>query len=138
MENDIRWLQRFDNYKKALNELREAVELFRQRELSKLEKQGVIQAFEYTHELGWKVLKDFLTDKGIMGLIGSKDATREAFKQELIADGDLWKDMIKKRNLTSHTYEQVLAEEVFTAITTQFYAAFVALEQTLDKLNTND
>jgi len=53
---DIRWQQRFANYKKALRQLQSAVELSDQRELSQLEKQGVIQAFEFTHELAWNVL----------------------------------------------------------------------------------
>lgn len=91
---DIRWQQRFANYKKALIQLKEAVELNAQRPLSKLEKQGVIRAFEFTHELAWSVLKDFLEDQGNQTIKGSKDATREAFKMALIADGERWMAMI--------------------------------------------
>lgn len=87
MAEDIRWKQRFSNYHKALQTLAEAIELAQQRPLSKLEKQGLIQCFEFTHELGWKVLKDFLESKGYTGLIGSRDATRTAFQNALMADG---------------------------------------------------
>ena len=85
---DIRWQQRFANYKKALQQLQSAVDLSKQRALSQLEKQGVIQAFEFTHELAWNMLKDFLRDQGNQNIKGSKDATREAFKVELICDGE--------------------------------------------------
>jgi len=80
MENkEIRWIQRFDNYSKALLQLNNATELANERELSELEKQGLIQAFEFTHELAWNTLKDFLIDLGNKDIYGSKDATREAF-----------------------------------------------------------
>jgi len=85
---DIRWVQRFSNYKKALNQLKEAIDLMSQRALSNLEKQGVVQAFEFTHELSWNMMKDFLESKGNTEIYGSKDATRQAFKYGLIIDGD--------------------------------------------------
>jgi nucleotidyltransferase substrate binding protein (TIGR01987 family) len=122
--DEIRWKQRFDNFIKAYRELEEALMLAKTRSLSKLEKQGVIQGFEYTHELAWNVLKDYLEEQGHVGLIGSKDTTREAFKRGIIKNGDLWMDMIKLRNLTSHTYDQTLATTVFETILNQFYSAF--------------
>jgi len=87
---DVRWRKRFSNFKKALIQLEDAVALGKQRELSKLEKQGVIQAFEFTHELAWNVLKDFLEDQGEQNIRGSKDATRAAFKVSLIIEGEQW------------------------------------------------
>ncbi|MBN2065099.1 MAG: nucleotidyltransferase substrate binding protein [Sedimentisphaerales bacterium] len=122
--DDIRWKQRFDNFIRAYREFSEAVALAGQKELTKLEKQGLIQSFEYTHELAWNVLKDFLTEQGISGLIGSRDTTREAFRQELVNDGAVWMDMIKSRNLTSHTYDQKLADEVIDKIVAEYYAEF--------------
>ena len=95
-EQDIRWEQRFSNYKKALTKLGEAVQLNSVRALSELEKQGIIQAFKYTHELAWKVMQDFFIDQGNTEIRGSKDATRLAFSVELISDGDHWMEMIKK------------------------------------------
>jgi len=91
---DIRWQQRFASYQKALLQLQGAVELSSKRALSSLEKQGVIQAFEFTHELAWNMLKDFLQDQSNQTIKGSKDATREAFEVELIGDGEQWMAMI--------------------------------------------
>lgn len=121
---DIRWKQRFNNFIKALQNLNEAVALSNERELSKLEQQGLIQSFEFTHELAWNVLKDYLENKGASGLIGSKDATREAFKNGLIEDGDAWMDMIKARNQTSHTYNPIIADEIAEAILERYHPAF--------------
>lgn len=130
---DIRWQQRFANYKKAVRQLQGAVELSEQRELSPLEKQGVIQAFEFTHELAWNVLKDYLQDQGNQNVKGSKDATREAFKVELIADGEQWMAMIQSRNVSSHTYNQATADELVDVIVAQYFPLFVALQTEMEK-----
>jgi nucleotidyltransferase substrate binding protein (TIGR01987 family) len=124
MPEDIRWKQRFDNYLRAFQALRRAVELAAQRDLSELEQQGLVQGFEFTHELAWKVLKDYLEEQGVAGIIGSKNATREAFKNGLIDDGEAWMEMIKARNLSSHTYNPETAEEIVENIITRFYPAF--------------
>ena len=132
-DRDIRWQQRFANYKKALRQLQEAVELRARRELSSLEKQGVIQAFEFTHELAWNVLKDYLQDQGNQDIRGSKDATRAAFKVALIADGEQWMAMIQGRNVSSHTYDEDTAEKLVEAIVGQFFPLFVALRAEMEK-----
>jgi nucleotidyltransferase substrate binding protein (TIGR01987 family) len=128
---DIRWMQRFQNYRQALSRLTDAVKLSGERPLSELEQQGLIQGFEYTHELGWNVLKDYLEAQGFVGLIGSKGATREAFKNGLITDGEAWMDMIKARNLTSHTYRDKIAEDIVKDILGRFHPALVAMERRL-------
>ena len=97
-QSERRWVRRFNNFVKAFAQLEEAVKLSRQRELSKLEQQGLIQAFEYTHELAWKTMKDFLEERGAQNIYGSKDATREAFKAGLIDNGEVWMEMIQSRN----------------------------------------
>ena len=130
---DIRWQQRFTNYKNALAQLKNAVELSKQRELSQLEKQGVIQAFEFTHELAWNVLKDYLQDQGNQAIKGSKDATREAFKVELIDDGEQWMAMIQSRNVSSHTYNEQTAEQLVTAIVKDYFPLFEVLQTEMDK-----
>jgi len=134
MAEDIRWKQRFDNYLRAYETLRRAVDLARQRDLSELEQQGLIQGFEFTHELAWNVLKDYLEESGISGIVGSKGATREAFKNGLILDGESWMKMIKARNLSSHTYNQDIAEEMVTDIRSRFYPAFEQLTATFSAL----
>jgi len=131
---DVRWRQRFQNYRLALARLSEAVNLSRQRELSDLEKQGLVQAFEFTHELAWNTMKDYLEEQGFVGLIGSKDVTRQAFKSGLIEDGDAWMEMIKARNLSSHTYQEKIAADMVKEILTRFHPAFVAMELRLAAL----
>lgn len=124
MPEDIRWKRRLNNYLKAFQTLRRAVELASQRDLSELEQQGLVQGFEFTHELAWNVLKDYLEEQGVSGIIGSKNAAREAFKNGLIDDGEAWMDMVKARNLSPHTYNQETAEAVVGEILTRFYPAF--------------
>jgi nucleotidyltransferase substrate binding protein (TIGR01987 family) len=132
---DIRWIQRFNNFSKAFNQLAEAVELRSQRELSKLEMQGLVQGFEYTHELAWKTLKDFLEEHGgIKKIYGSKDATREAFKAELIEDGEIWMDMIKSRNQTTHTYDEETVLEIVNDVTKKYFAQFKSLHEELNRI----
>lgn len=138
MTDDIRWKQRFNNYLKAFRELKDAVQLAKARDLSKLEKQGVIQGFEYTHELAWNVMKDYLNDQGFQNIIGSKDATRQAFKSGLITDGEDWMNMIKARNLTSHLYDETLAEDIFRQIADSFYQAFETFTRTFTLLYEDD
>ena len=127
---DIRWIQRFDNFKRAFARLSEATELAEQRELSDLERQGLIQAFEFTHELAWNTLKDFLTARGSSAqLYGSRDATRAAFAAELIEDGEAWMKMIEHRNESSHTYNDEVAEKIMAAVRTLYVPAFEAFQR---------
>lgn len=132
--NDVRWVQRFDNFKKALQTLTEAVELIKQRPLTRLEQQGMIQGFEFTHELAWNVLKDYLEEQGYTNIVGSRNATRLAFKNELITDGDTWMEMIKSRNLTSHTYNIELADSIAADISGRYYTAFCRMEEGFSQL----
>ena len=131
---DVRWRQRFQNFKAAFVQLKKGAALARQRQLSELEQQGLIQAFEFTHELAWKVLKDYLEEQGYVGIIGSKGASREAFGNGLIEDGETWMEMIKARNLSTHTYDCEVAEAIAKDVLTRFEPAFVALERKFDEL----
>ncbi len=131
---DVRWIQRLSNYNKALSQFVEAVNLALSKELSNLEKQGLIQAFEFTHELAWNVMKDFLEARGNKAIYGSRDATREAFQTELITKGDIWMDMIKSRNKTSHTYNEETANEIFTKIIEEYYRVFVSFQKVMQEL----
>ena len=135
---DIRWIQRFDNYSRALAQLNNAIELAKSRELSDLEEQGLIQAFEFTHELAWKTMKDFLNHKGNNEIYGSKDVVREAFSFRLIDEGEVWMDMIKNRNRTSHTYNEKVAEEIIKAILEDYFIEFKKLQNTLAELKSKE
>jgi len=131
-EQDVRWIQRFNNFKKAFQQLDDAVVLGRSRELSKLENQGVIQAFEYTYELAWNLLRDYLRWQGNAQLAGSRDTIREAFSAGLIDKGELWMQMLLDRNRTAHTYNEETAEQILAAIDEHYHAIFVALQQRMD------
>ena len=128
---DVRWLQRFDNFQRALSRLTEAVQLAESRDLSPLEEQGLIQAFEFTHELAWNVLKDYFFWQGNASISGSRDATREAFSVGLIEDGEIWMAMIRSRNQSSHTYHPDIAAAISRAIRDQYHPSFLQLQRTL-------
>ncbi|HVM48045.1 MAG TPA: nucleotidyltransferase substrate binding protein [Candidatus Acidoferrum sp.] len=135
---DLRWRQRFQNYRQALSRLSDAVALSRQRLLSDLEQQGLIQAFEFTHELGWNVLKDYLEEQGVAGVVGSKNATREAFRNGLIQDGQAWMDMIQARNLSSHTYNANIAQGVVQSVLERFHPALADMERRFVELEAKE
>jgi nucleotidyltransferase substrate binding protein (TIGR01987 family) len=103
------------------------------RQLTKLEAQGLIQAFKFTHELAWNTLKDFLVHHGVLNLYGSKDTTRSAFQTGLIQNGEVWMDMISSRNLTSHTYNEAVAKQIIGAIRESYFSEFEALFRTLNE-----
>ena len=129
---DVRWKQRLHNYKKALVTLESAVELAKTRKLTDLEKQGTIQGFEFTFEIAWNLMKDFLEEQGITGIIGSKGAVRQAFNKDLLENGQVWMDMIESRNLSSHSYDEATAENLFEKITLVFYPQ---LKVFMEKMN---
>lgn len=138
MTTDIRYIQRFENFCKAFKQLEEAVKLSGRRKLSELEEQGLVQAFEYTHELAWNVLKDFLTREGIVNLFGSKSVSREAFKLGLIKEGQIWMDMIKDRNETVHAYDQKKADKIYKNIVEKYFAEFAEFQKTFINLKRED
>lgn len=135
MDNqDIRWQQRFSNYKKALDQLEKAINLARERDLSDIEQQGLLKAFEFTHELAWNVMKDFFEYQGNVSIKGSRDAIREAFATGLIEDGDVWMDTIKSRVQTVHAYDESTADEIATKVIGQYFPAFVDFKHEMESL----
>ncbi|PYI90337.1 MAG: nucleotidyltransferase [Verrucomicrobia bacterium] len=136
---DVRWRQRFENFQQALAQLLGAAELARTRPLSKLEQQGLIQAFEFTHELAWNTLKDFLARRGNTARIyGARDATREAFAADLIEDGQIWMKMLESRNATTHTYDEATADRMTQDILTRYVTEFEKLRDTLNKIGAEE
>ena len=143
---DIRWEQRFSNYSKAMDKLQESVEYIQSSHLNEntdeveklavldeMVKEGLIQRFEYTHELAWKVMKDFAEYQGTTNISGSRDAIREAFKMQLIKDGETWMDMIDSRNKTSHTYNEGTALEIFNKILNEYYPVFLEFKSVMEE-----
>ncbi|MBO5182748.1 MAG: nucleotidyltransferase substrate binding protein [Paraprevotella sp.] len=135
---DIRWMQRFYNFRKALAKLTQAVRIVEANILwnegvDELLKEGLIQRFEYTHELAWKVMKDYAEYQGYTNIRGSRDAFRQALQMGLINNAE-WMESIEDRNLTSHNYDEEVAEEVCQAVVRRYYPLFVEFEQTMQSL----
>lgn len=131
---DIRWIQRLSNYQRARQRLTDAVELAATRELSDLEKQGLIQAFEFVFELAWNLMKDYFVYQGNPDITGSRDVIRSAFKAGLVADGEGWMEMIKSRNQSSHTYNESVANEICGKILESYHGLFEHFEQHMQSL----
>ena len=113
MEQDIRWLQRFDNLEKACNRILEITEGDRRcMELSELEREGLIQRFEYSYELAWKTMQDFLRYLGYDYQAGPNATIRLALEVGIIERAEEWRDMAAARITTSHTYNEDDATEV--------------------------
>jgi nucleotidyltransferase substrate binding protein (TIGR01987 family) len=130
-----RWLYRFDNFTRACALLREAMAMRAARELNTLEREGVVQRFEYTWELAWKVLKDYLDHTGVvLDTVTPASVVRAAFAANLIADGEAWLRALDARNRMSHTYSAKAFEAVVDAIDREFLALFEALRARLDGL----
>ncbi|HVX49005.1 MAG TPA: nucleotidyltransferase substrate binding protein, partial [Chitinophagaceae bacterium] len=138
-DKDIRWIQRFNNYCKALKRLGEAVNLAEERALSPLEQQGLIQAFEFTYELAWKTLQDILREHGRPNDNGGPNIIiKQAAADGYINDEEVWKELKKAREDCAHTYEEETANEVAEAVINIYYGAFIQLETRLqvEKINT--
>ena len=135
MENqDIRWKQRFEHFVNAFKQLKNAKKLKAERDFTELELQGVIQAFEVSQELSWKVMKDFLEEQGKTDLFGSKNAVKEAFNVGLISKGEVWLDMIKSRNLTSHIYDEKEVLAILEIILNDYFPVFIDFENKMKSL----
>ncbi len=134
-QHDVRWIQRFQNFKKVLNQLEKFVA--KKDELNEMEQQGLIKAFEYTFELAWTVIKDFYEYQGITNLQGSRDAFRTGVERGLISNGEEWMKMIESRIKTVHTYNEETADEIASAIVSNYFAMFQNLKQSLEKFSTN-
>ncbi|MCF7971476.1 MAG: nucleotidyltransferase substrate binding protein [Methylococcaceae bacterium] len=125
MDNDIRWKQRFSNFKKAFLQLKEAVDTYDESAVDII-KEGVIQRFEFTHELAWKVMKDFLEYEGYQNITGFRSATRQAFNIGLIEEGQVWMNMIESRNRTVHTYHEDVLEVEYKNVIGSYFLCFSA------------
>ena len=160
-EQDIRWIQRLSNYNKAVQKITEAFKVVNRKpkknygdeydedvmpidnsddddddidDIDELIKEGIIQRFEYTHELAWNVMKDYAEYQGNFEIRGSRDATKEAFKMKLISNGNEWMDMIISRNKTTHTYNEDTANEIFLKIINDYYPLFVDFKNIMEAL----
>ena len=125
---ETRWKQRMENFTKAYNKLREAVSIYTQ--LNDIEKEGMVQRFEYTFELAWKTLKDYLESKGEIEKF-PRDVIKKAFETQLIADGGLWLEMLDNRNIMAHTYDETNFNTIIDKIAGSY---FTSIEQLINLL----
>jgi nucleotidyltransferase substrate binding protein (TIGR01987 family) len=129
-DQDIRWQQRFGNFKKAFAQFEKFIA---EEDLNELEAQGLIKAFEYTYELSWKTLQDLLKDKGYIDIVGPKPVIEQSFQDGYIRNGEAWMRMHNSRNLTSHTYNQDIADEIVEQIIDEYFDLFKELKETLEE-----
>lgn len=126
----VRFRQRLENFERSFALLQRAVE---QKNLSELERGGLIQFFEMAFELSWKCLGDYLEGEGFT-LASPKQIFRQAFQSGLIEDGELWLQALEDRNLTTHTYDEQKSKEVEQIIRSRYFALLETLHTTLSRL----
>jgi nucleotidyltransferase substrate binding protein (TIGR01987 family) len=130
--SDIRWEQRFHNYEKAFSQLFRFME---KENLNEMEEQGLIQAFEYTFELAWKTLQDFLEEiGGYLEIKGPRPVIMKSFQDGYITNGEKWMEMLNDRNRTVHTYYEKIAHEISSAIIRDYYTLLSDLDNKLKQL----
>ena len=128
---DIRWIQRFNNFNKALNSLMKAIDEYREDNTDEVVKVGMIKFFEMTHELAWNTMKDYYENQGETGIQGSKDAIKLSFSRGLITEAQKWFDMVDSRKLSVHTYDEDTANEVARDISETYINLFIQLQTRL-------
>jgi nucleotidyltransferase substrate binding protein (TIGR01987 family) len=133
MNNEARWQQRFQNFENAYKTFCRTMERYEQGRDDEIIKMALVQAFEFTYELAWNTMKDFLENEGYDEVKNSKQTIRTAFQAELITDAETWMEMIQRRNLASHAYNAVILEETVTFIANVFFPAVRKLYEDLGK-----
>ena len=137
-QTDIRWIQRYMNFHKACMRLVEVTEADRDmNDLSELELEGLVQRFEYTFELSWKVMQDLLLYKGYEFMLGPNGALKMAFEDGLITDHDNWRRMAKSRNTLSHVYDEGEALPIVRLIYSDYAPLLKELDEKLGLLSQN-
>ncbi len=128
-QKEARWRQRFQNFKKAYQQLTDAISQYER--LSLLEKEGLIQRFEYTFELAWKTLRDYLEAQEVYAGF-PREVIKSAFKYDIILNGDVWMDMLEKRNLMAHTYDEERFKLALSKIKDDYYDAITQVYHYLE------
>jgi nucleotidyltransferase substrate binding protein (TIGR01987 family) len=137
MSGDTRWIQRYSNFHKACGKLLELTEERTLDDLSELEVEGLVQRFEYTFELSWKVLQDLLTFGGFQFMPGPNGVIKTAFEAGYISDHDGWRMMLKSRNVFTHVYDESEILSTVNLIYSDFAPLFKTLDEKLEYLTHN-
>ncbi|PIY20059.1 nucleotidyltransferase [Candidatus Desantisbacteria bacterium CG_4_10_14_3_um_filter_40_18] len=133
MNNDVRWKQRFQNFTNAYGVFCKTLNYYEAEPDDEIVQMALIQAFEFTYELAWNVMKDYLENEGFDEVKNAKQTIRTAFQAELISDAEDWMDMIQRRNLASHTYNRAISEEITKYIKDDFFPLVRKLYEDLKK-----
>ena len=133
MTLDNRWEQRFSNFEKALFQLSQGIEQ-NSGNPPDIITEGIIQRFEFTHELAWKVMKDYLEYEGYQNISGSRSATKEAFNKGLLGEGQLWMDMIESRNNTVHTYNEEVLQTEYIKTVKNYLPLFLSFKEKMKSM----
>ncbi len=134
MNNELRWKQRFQNFEKAYNTFYRILNDSEYDPNDEVVQMALVKSFEFTYELAWNTMKDYLENEGYDDVNNSKKAIRTAFQAELINNPEIWMEMVQKRNLTSHAYNAVILKEAVEFIKDEFYPAVQKLIEDLKKL----
>ncbi len=130
-KEDIRWIQRFNNFNKALNSLIKAIDEYKNDDTDEVVKAGMIKFFEMTYELAWLTMKDYYEEQGETGIQGSKDAIKLSFSRGIITEAQKWFDMVDSRKLSVHTYDEDTANEIAHDILQTYLHLFIQLQTRL-------
>ena len=136
--NIVRWQERLDNFEKAYLTLTQALERIKMTPEDELLRAGFIQTYEFTLELAWKTLGNYLEDQGFSEINSPKKVIRTAFSEGYIKDGEMWLQALEDRNLTVHTYKKELAQKVASDIKNRYFAIIRDLYLTLKKESSNE
>ena len=104
-------------------------------DLSELEQEGLVQRFEYTFELSWKVMQDLLIFKGYEFMLGPNGTLKMAFEDGLISDHDGWRQMTKSRNMLILVYDEEEADAIVRLIFSRYAPLLKSLDEKLDQLS---
>lgn len=117
---ELRWKQRFENLQKAKATLKLALDRLQETPDDKLMQLALIQSFEFTYELSWKTMKDYLKHEGVLEAVTPRQVIKQAFHYKIIPDGQTWIDMLENRNLLSHVYSEEFAQKAVAKIISQY------------------
>jgi len=121
MNNELRWKQRFQNFERAYQTFNRIMKRFEATPEDEAMQMALVQSFEFTYELAWNVMKDYLENEGFEEVQNAKRTIRTAFKASLIGDAEGWMEVTQKRNLASHTYNQQILAETVAYISSEFF-----------------
>jgi dTDP-4-dehydrorhamnose reductase len=133
-KSDVRWKQRFENFTKSLEQLTIVVNRYHSNVFTDLERTAGLKYFEMTFELAWKVMKDFLAESGITGIIGSKNAIRQAFNNGIIDKGEIWLHMVDSRNELVHSYDEKIANAILLQVVDNYHSLLLSFASRISRM----